>query len=134
MSHTKEPWGINNWTQPDTSIAIGANGTPLIARVILRDVSIDGQAANARRIVACVNACAGIPSDQLECDTPTFVKMLEERTELRTQRDDLHSVLAQLLALLDLDNEHTVTGIFSKQTHATIERARAIVEVAPCNY
>ena len=50
--HTPGPWSINNWPQRDSSIAIGAIGTPLIARVKLRDVSINEQNANARLIAA----------------------------------------------------------------------------------
>lgn len=48
-------WGINQWTQPDSSIAIGAVGAPLIARVVLRDVSINQQKANAEFIVKAQN-------------------------------------------------------------------------------
>lgn len=49
---TKGEWSINNWTQPDDTIAVGAVGTPLIARVHLRDVSINEQKANAKLITA----------------------------------------------------------------------------------
>lgn len=51
-AHTPAPWSINNWTQPDSSIAVGAVGTPLIARVMLRDTSINAQRANAFLIAA----------------------------------------------------------------------------------
>lgn len=38
---------------------------------------------NAKRIVACVNACAGIPTDQLEAGIlKGFNKVIEERDEL----------------------------------------------------
>lgn len=50
--HTPGPWSINDWTQANTDIAIGAVGTPLIARVMLRDVSINEQKANAHLISA----------------------------------------------------------------------------------
>lgn len=49
---TPGPWSINDWTQAKTDIAIGAVGTPLIARVMLRDVSINEQKANAHLIAA----------------------------------------------------------------------------------
>lgn len=51
-THTPGPWAINNWPQAGTDIAIGATGTPLIARVALRDVSINEQKANASLIAA----------------------------------------------------------------------------------
>lgn len=52
QQHTPAPWSINEWTQASSDIAIGATGTPLIARVPLRDVSINEQEANARLIAA----------------------------------------------------------------------------------
>lgn len=50
--HTPGPWSINDWPQANTDIAIGAVGTPLIARIPLRHVSINEQKANARLIAA----------------------------------------------------------------------------------
>lgn len=49
-AHTPGPWSINDWPQATTDIAIGAVGTPLIAKVPLRDVSINEQKANAALI------------------------------------------------------------------------------------
>lgn len=51
--HTLGPWSVNDWPQATTDIAIGAVGTPLIAKVPLRDVSINEQKANARLIAEC---------------------------------------------------------------------------------
>jgi hypothetical protein len=52
IKHTPGPWSINDWPQANTDIAIGAAGTPLIARVPLRDVSVNEQQANAALIAA----------------------------------------------------------------------------------
>lgn len=49
---TKGEWSINEWTQPDDRISIGAVGTPLIAIVPSRDVSYNEQKANAKLIAA----------------------------------------------------------------------------------
>lgn len=102
--HTKEPWSIQN-------VEIGAAVTndlcimapspsfreiAQIARCYQGDRVKEMELANARRIVACVNACAGIPTDALECDTPTFIAMLQERHALRTHRDELLAALKQL--------------------------------------
>lgn len=87
--HTKEPWSINEWLQPDSSIAIGAIGTPLIARVISRDVSINEQKANASRIIACVNACAGIPTGMLIAAGQSAVIALRPIDEVIAERDEL---------------------------------------------
>ena len=54
-AHTQEQWSINSWPQPDAEIRIGAPGTPLIATVNLRDVSINEQLANAKLIVKACN-------------------------------------------------------------------------------
>lgn len=50
--HTPGEWTINEWPQAGTDIAIGAIGTPLIAKVVLRDCSINEQRANAHLIAA----------------------------------------------------------------------------------
>lgn len=64
-NHTPEPWSINEWPQGDAEIRIGAVGYPRIAAVLLKYESINGQKANAERIVACVNACAGIDPEAI---------------------------------------------------------------------
>ena len=56
--HTPGPWSINEWPQATTDIAIGVIGTPLIAKVPLRDVSINEQKANARLIAAAPDLLA----------------------------------------------------------------------------
>lgn len=50
--HTPGPWSINSWPQADADIRIGATGTPCLAVVPLRFVSINEQAANSRLIAA----------------------------------------------------------------------------------
>ena len=58
-----------------------------------------GQATSeeyARRIVACVNACDGIPNVQLECDNVEFVRIFNERNTLKHQRDELLSLLTEV--------------------------------------
>jgi len=50
--HTPAPWSINEWTQSGAIISIGAAGTPRICEVILRDVSMNEQKANAKIIAA----------------------------------------------------------------------------------
>ena len=70
--HTKEPWsyrradGIDSPSSEDYKIfsddgALVAETFELIGKHRATD-----QHANARRIVACVNACAGIPDEKLE--------------------------------------------------------------------
>lgn len=49
-NHTPGPWTINDWPQDTSDIRIGAVGTPRIASIHLRDVSINEQKANAQLI------------------------------------------------------------------------------------
>lgn len=128
MSHTKEPWSINDWPQPDTSIAIGAVGTPLIARVILRDVSINGQKANAARIVACVNACAGIATEELEwiASTGGMLGPREDIKGLAQQRDKLLAALKVLKRDVEAVRTNLDDGI--ELEPAMLQAQRAIDE------
>lgn len=53
-----------------------------------------GKGKDARRIVACVNACAGIPTDELESFVVNgFARAIADRIQLEKQRDDLLAVL-----------------------------------------
>ncbi|MDD9228938.1 hypothetical protein PVL97_04635 [Aeromonas hydrophila] len=68
--HTNEPWHAAEITRDsDTFVKIcHANGGTIAKLWIDVDDSdfSDGQRADARRIVACVNACRGLPTDELE--------------------------------------------------------------------
>ena len=101
--HTKEPWSINDWPQDTTDITIGAILTPLIAKVSLRDVSINEQKDNARRIVACINACEGFSIEELE-GADLHKDNIESGAEiiaLRQQRDELIAALKRWIWLRD---------------------------------
>ena len=52
LKHTPGPWTVNAWPQRHDEIRIGAVGTPLICAIMVRDVSINEQKANARLIAA----------------------------------------------------------------------------------
>ena len=65
MKHTKEPWIAEKTFQyRDSSISDRRGNTIAIA---YKNKNIDGDdLANAKRIVACVNACEGITNEALE--------------------------------------------------------------------
>lgn len=67
MKHTKEPWVAEKTFQGrDSSISDRRGNTIAIA---YQNKNIDGDdLANAKRIVACVNACEGITNEALEAD------------------------------------------------------------------
>jgi hypothetical protein len=100
MKHTPAPWcigdiqakrypgypgesfeaGIHVGDKPNRGncLAIVYSGGDGALRNSMNDIE-----ANARRIVACVNACEGIPTEALECQskkqiTPTMIGMIEE--------------------------------------------------------
>lgn len=53
--HTPTPWKVWDHPVPAGEIHIGATGTPLIAKVMLRDASINEFEANAAFIVRACN-------------------------------------------------------------------------------
>lgn len=79
--HTKEPW---NHSGDEVKTADGN----LIAVTLLGTSLIENQ-ANARRIVACVNACAGIDTEVLEKHAGQQGLMIYLMSDLVKQRDEL---------------------------------------------
>lgn len=60
--------------------------------------------ADARRLVACWNACDGLPTESLECGKPPadqIVDALNQRHELMAQRDELLEVLQGVVPELE---------------------------------
>lgn len=57
----------------------------------------DQETANARRLVACWNACQGISTMDLELDNVQFVAQLKERLAFKAQRDELLETLLQIV-------------------------------------
>lgn len=104
--HTQEPWRAND-AQADID---GPNGEP-VAVCYCNDESGDDAKENARRIVACVNACAGIPTDMLERFNAIVVAMYEV-SKIEKQRDTL---LAALEKFVDSHEECTDFDGFTAQ-------------------
>lgn len=120
--HTQGPWSINEWAQPDSSISIGAIGTPLIARVILRDVSINEQKANARRIVGCVNALEGL-NDHALVGGWSFRGIEAYAKGLEKQRNELLAVLG--LIEVDKDGDGFICREAMDQVRLAISEAKS---------
>ena len=79
MSHTKEPWRLGRFTGPAsyeavretvgaTDIVVDTETGVYVLAQCNNNFPEDAK-ANARRIVACVNACAGIETHELELMT-----------------------------------------------------------------
>lgn len=110
--HTQEPWAVShevfdNDGVPETVIT-GLDGRAAIAVTIDFGPNNPGmREANARRIVACVNACAGIATHELELMTGALSilnqishKLPEKHTaaatKYRKQRDELLDALESM--------------------------------------
>jgi hypothetical protein len=69
--HSKEPWSVYS-AGKTLSISIGKNPNGARPNVVdwtgfdSCDLPLKTQKANAKRIVACVNACAGVSTEKLE--------------------------------------------------------------------
>lgn len=77
--HTKEPWQADR-VGDGVMICESSNG--LMIEMEFGDEGI----ANASRIVACVNACAGVPTFMLEMDINGQIQHMRETLQ---QRDEL---------------------------------------------
>mgnify|MGYP000119512417 FL=1 len=73
MEHTKEPWRV------ELSWITGSDGKRITCPTACMSRDDDENEANERRIVACVNACAGVATEELE--QSGFVAGLVERLE-----------------------------------------------------
>jgi hypothetical protein len=98
FKHTPEPWQAE-------SLAIYAdiNGhKTMIGHLGVSSESwVEGDTcdANARRIVACVNACAAIATERLEaCDQSDAKAMVDLMLKWKDQRDELLAAAKELMA------------------------------------
>ena len=102
MSHTKEPWRIGRFTGPSCyekvretcgsmDVVADTETGPYVLAGCNHNFPDDAK-ANARRIVACVNSCAGISTKNLEDNIP--IRELARRyNAIIKQRDDLMAAL-----------------------------------------
>jgi hypothetical protein len=118
--HTKEPWRVE-YMGSDEADVIGADDTSIICRSTgyMSDI-------NARRIVACVNACAGIDTESLEADGygENWKEIASHRIELMGQRDELLEVL---IMVRDADEDCRRDGL---QTIPPVPRAKIDAAIA----
>ena len=77
--HTQEPWKVCHWKDDRRGFEIANRNQ--------NRVGFDMTEANARRIVACVNACAGVSNGELAMTTMSVV--LARINEAEQQRDEL---------------------------------------------
>lgn len=84
MSHTKEPWFLLDSLSAGEAIgAYDLAGKPVLIAGVPYGPTISGE-SNARRIVDCVNACAGIANPAA---LPELIKAAEVVIEKATAND-----------------------------------------------
>jgi hypothetical protein len=110
VKHTAEPWIVSNLTDvfsadrrgnvndgfqiADCSVDFDAPDDP--------GLSIDQRIANARRIVACVNACAGISTEELEEQVSHGRLIALSECSACEQRDNLLGALKTIAGSLEV--------------------------------
>lgn len=96
MSHSPEPWTINEYAC-DLYVEDAAGNPVTTNNNELKNEMTDD---NIRRIVACVNACRGIPTDVVgEVLDHLFTAMMVSEARRHTQNNEQ----ANYLAMLDLN-------------------------------
>ncbi|MFQ2373384.1 hypothetical protein ACK306_17610 [Aeromonas caviae] len=112
--HTTEPWKVSlEDSTPEWSVITAAGGRvvanvneetgpELIAGVPVMRV-MPGE-LNARRIVACVNALRGVPTEELERHHLAHAGEVRFRIEMTRQRDELLAALEEAKSVLSSIN------------------------------
>ena len=104
MSHTKEPWRIGRFAGPAsyevvretvgaTDIVVDTETGVYVLAQCNNNFPEDAK-ANARRIVACVNACAGLPTDTLKTIPSWSSAGVKTLADVVKQRDELLMALS----------------------------------------
>ena len=114
--HSPEPWKFSTDVDGRVNIFVDDGRTVTLCHARLRP-------EDARRIVACVNACAAIPTEELEKAAADPIAGMFGRLAGKSvsQRDHAVRALSQLLSVLD--DPHRTAG----KTHDALEAARSAV-------
>ena len=107
--HTKEPWRVAEESFDNDgiheSVIRGLDDRAAIAVTLEFGPNNPGmREANARRIVACVNACEGIPTGVLE--KQGMVPIEQVTHDIEQQRDKLLAALTEIAELDILKYHH----------------------------
>jgi hypothetical protein len=90
LDHTLEPWRVGANSRELFIYPEEAPERNVVCELVGRDDPrefTDEDEANARRIGACVNACAGIPTEELEGMAPGLLAwLLQQDTVLDVRR------------------------------------------------
>lgn len=106
MEHTKEPWCVGQGI--DADLILDADGSLICANCVSAEI--------ARRIVACVNACARFATDDLERFPLVSEHGFALYESVKKQRDELLEAL--ILAVEDEPN-----ACFAEHARSVIAKA-----------
>ncbi|WP_320153010.1 hypothetical protein [uncultured Tolumonas sp.] len=128
MKHTPEPWfydenrPANFYSDDDTGSIIGECG-----RYAFVKRSDDERRANARRIVACVNACEGSTTEDLERLGKDFVapliNLIDQRDELLTAITEAENIAVD--SIRRMRAAHVPCADLIKRTESLVQVIRA---------
>lgn len=120
MEHTKEPWKIKHGHNSDYPMQIvGHDESSITTFDSFAKPKSKTTQANARRIVACVNACAEMPQEDLEeLAKVGVIELIVYADDMSQQRDELLAVLEAMLQ--EVDDYHWTT----KAARAVIQKVR----------
>ncbi|MBP4059581.1 hypothetical protein [Aeromonas sp. Prich7-2] len=120
--HTPEPWVI--WNGGDGIMMYGREpkrGGVALAMCCNELVSGRTAIANARRIVACVNACRGLPTDELE-QKGLVAAVGTQLLDVERQRDELLTALDGVLQWVAYGQPDDLNHL--DRAHAAIRNAK----------
>lgn len=129
MEHTKEPWVVIEKSEHHGTYVEDEHGDTVcdlyvLDRISDKPIEQDRSEANARRIVACVNACVGVPTEKLEGDYYQGFDPWSYAEHLKAQREELLAALKKIR----LEPQETMSN--GKALHAILNIAkRAITKV-----
>jgi len=105
--HSKEPWAVCTEAPNDYwYVGRSIESVPIGSRIADTCVLDANAKENARRIVACVNACAGIPNETLDSSMFRNAILLKSTyLDLQKERDELRTKLAQAEAALKVKDD-----------------------------
>lgn len=138
--HTPEPWEYSCGAifQERGSVSIArTHGAELFQGAMTdRDAISERIKEDARRIVACVNACRGLPTDELEqkgliaAVGSDLLELDGQLAEIKQQRDELLAALEDIIAY-NVQYATDKYGDASKaETMSCVQRSRAAISKA----
>lgn len=138
MSHTKEPWiyGVGDTEEFGMVFGVGLPTLPnwtVVAVLSPFDQLNELDEANASRIVACVNACAGIPTDDLERWGVSLIdKLREDEANNIARHSDLLQTELTRVRSVSQENFDKLNGWMAACLAAEKQRDQLLTAIINC--